>query len=236
MVPLHNDPLRFKSRTKRNRVDLSIVVPALNEQITISEFVRWCREGLKKAQVSGQILIVDSSTDNTARLAHAGGAEVLIVPRQGLGQAYIDAIPFIRGKWVLVGDADLTYDFRQLSPFVEELKAGKEFIMGKRFKGHIVKGDVPVLHQYFVTPLTTWILNLLYRTNFTDIHCGMRGITLKALQKIRLQSQGWEYASELVQSPLFIASPQKKLNKIYLAGLKAWTNKKIYVCHIGLVF
>jgi glycosyltransferase involved in cell wall biosynthesis len=160
----------------------------------------------------------------------------LIVPRQGLGQAYIDAIPFIRGKWVLVGDADLTYDFRQLSPFVEELKAGKEFIMGKRFKGHIVKGDVPVLHQYFVTPLTTWILNLLYRTNFTDIHCGMRGITLKALQKIRLQSQGWEYASELVQSPLFIASPQKKLNKIYLAGLKAWTNKKIYVCHIGLVF
>jgi glycosyltransferase involved in cell wall biosynthesis len=178
--------------------DLSIVVPALNERITISEFVQWCKDGLREARVKGQILIVDSSSDETPRLALAEGAEVLLVPKRGLGRAYIDAIPFIRGKWVLMGDADLTYDFRKLSPFVAKFKAGKEFIMGSRFKGHIEKGAMPALHQYFGTPLTTWILNLLYRTDFTDIHCGMRGITLEALKKISLESQGWEYASEMV--------------------------------------
>ena len=142
--------------------DLSIVVPALNERITISEFVQWCKDGLREARVKGQILIVDSSSDETPRLALAEGAEVLLVPKRGLGRAYIDAIPFIRGKWVLMGDADLTYDFRKLSPFVAKFKAGKEFIMGSRFKGHIEKGAMPALHQYFGTPLTTWILNLLY--------------------------------------------------------------------------
>jgi len=187
-----------KSVRTAPQVDLSIVIPALNERITIAEFVRWCKDGLRKAGVKGQILIVDSSSDETPRLALAGGAEVLLVPKRGLGRAYIDAIPFIRGKWVLLGDADLTYDFRKLSPFVEKFKAGKEFIMGSRFKGHIEPGAMPALHQYFGTPLTTWILNLLYRTHFTDIHCGMRGITLEALKKLCLESQGWEYASEMV--------------------------------------
>jgi len=177
---------------------LSIVVPALNEEITITEFVHWCKVGLSEAGIQGQILIVDSSSDETPQLAIAGGAEVLLVPKRGLGRAYIDAIPFIRGKWVLMGDADLTYDFRKLSPFIAKFKAGKEFIMGSRFKGYIERGAMPLLHQYFGTPLTTWILNFLYRTRFTDIHCGMRGITLDALKKINLESQGWEYASEMV--------------------------------------
>jgi len=177
---------------------LSIVVPALNEEITITEFVDWCKVGLSEAGIQGQILIVDSSSDETPQLAIAGGAEVLLVPKRGLGRAYIDAIPFIRGKWVLMGDADLTYDFRKLSPFIAKFKAGKEFIMGSRFKGYIERGAMPLLHQYFGTPLTTWILNFLYRTRFTDIHCGMRGITLDALKKINLESQGWEYASEMV--------------------------------------
>jgi len=177
---------------------LSIVVPALNEEITITEFVDWCKVGLSEAGIQGQILIVDSSSDETPKLAIAGGAEVLLVPKRGLGRAYIDAIPFIRGKWVLMGDADLTYDFRKLSPFIAKFKAGKEFIMGSRFKGYIERGAMPLLHQYFGTPLTTWILNFLYRTRFTDIHCGMRGITLDALKKINLESQGWEYASEMV--------------------------------------
>jgi glycosyltransferase involved in cell wall biosynthesis len=177
---------------------LSIVVPALNEEITITEFVDWCKVGLSEAGIQGQILIVDSSSDETPQLAIAGGAEVLLVPKRGLGRAYIDAIPFIRGKWVLMGDADLTYDFRKLSPFIAKFKAGREFIMGSRFKGYIERGAMPLLHQYFGTPLTTWILNFLYRTRFTDIHCGMRGITLDALKKINLESQGWEYASEMV--------------------------------------
>ncbi|EDY19958.1 glycosyl transferase family 2 [Chthoniobacter flavus Ellin428] len=179
-------------------VDLSIVIPAMNEEVTIGEFVDWCREGLAKAGVSGQILIVDSSTDQTPRIAVERGAEVLCVPKRGLGRAYIDAIPFIRGKWIVMGDADLTYDFRELAPFVEQFRKGAEFVMGSRFHGSIESGAMPPLHQYFGTPLTTWILNVIYHSRYSDIHCGMRGLTAEALQRIDLQSQSWEYASEMV--------------------------------------
>jgi len=179
-------------------VELSIVVPALNEEITVGEFIEWCKEGLARAGVNGQILIVDSSTDATARIVLDHGGEVLRTPKRGLGRAYIDAIPYIRGKWIVMGDADLTYDFRELAPFVEEFRNGAEFVMGSRFSGSIEKGAMPGLHRYFGTPFTTWILNRIYRSNYSDIHCGMRGLTRAALEKIDLKSQSWEYASEMV--------------------------------------
>src|SRR6266446_1612819 len=182
----------------RDGVELSIVVPALNEEITVGEFVEWCREGLERAGVVGQVLIVDSSTDDTARIVLEHGGEVLRTPRRGLGRAYIDAIPYIRGRWIVMGDADLTSDFRELAPFVEVFRKGAEFVMGCRFRGSIEKGAMPGLHLYFGTPFTTWILNRIYRSNYSDIHCGMRGLTRKALEKIDLKSQSWEYASEMV--------------------------------------
>ncbi|MFH1227534.1 MAG: glycosyltransferase family 2 protein [Planctomycetota bacterium] len=178
--------------------ELSIVIPALNEEITIGEFVDWCKDGLKRAGVTGQILIVDSSTDKTAAIALSRGAEVLKTPKRGLGRAYIDAIPYIRGKYVLMGDADLTYDFREIAPFVAKFREGYEYVMGSRFKGTIDKDAMPNLHRYFGTPVTTWILNTIYGSHFSDIHCGMRGITFECLKRIGLQSQSWEYASEMV--------------------------------------
>jgi glycosyltransferase involved in cell wall biosynthesis len=178
--------------------EISIVIPAMNEAITISDFIAWCKEGLAKAGVVGEILIVDSSTDETPQLALAGGARVLKTPKRGLGRAYIDAIPYVRGKYVLMGDADCTYDFREIAGFVEKFRAGYEFIMGSRFQGYIEPRAMPPLHQYFGTPITTWILNILYSTRFSDIHCGMRGITRDALGRIDLASQSWEYASEMV--------------------------------------
>jgi glycosyltransferase involved in cell wall biosynthesis len=178
--------------------EVSIVIPALNEEITIAEFVEWCKEGLAKAGVRGEILIVDSSTDSTTEKALAGGARVLKTPKRGLGRAYIDAIPFIRGKYVLLGDADLTYDFREIAPFIEKFRKGHEFVMGSRFHGSIEEGAMPGLHRYFGTPLTNWILNRLYSADFSDIHCGMRGITRDALIRMDIQSQSWEYASEMV--------------------------------------
>ncbi len=178
--------------------EVSIVIPALNEEVTIAEFVAWCREGLAKARVRGEILIVDSSTDSTSSKALAGGARVLLAPQRGLGRAYIDAIPYIRGKYVLLGDADLTYDFRETAPFVEKFHAGFEYVMGSRFDGYIEDGAMPALHRYFGTPLTGWILNRLYSADFSDIHCGMRGITREALIAMDIQSQSWEYASEMV--------------------------------------
>ena len=179
-------------------VELSIVVPALNEEITVGEFVDWCKEGLHQAGVSGQILIVDSSSDNTPKIVLEHGGEVLRAPKRGLGRAYIDAIPYVRGKWIVMGDADLTYDFRELVPFVQAFRNGAEFVMGSRFRGSIEKGAMPGLHRYFGTPLTTWILNRIYRGKYSDIHCGMRGLTRVALDRIDLKSQSWEYASEMV--------------------------------------
>jgi glycosyltransferase involved in cell wall biosynthesis len=177
---------------------VSIVVPALNEELTIGEFVDWCQQGIREAGVPGEILIIDSSTDRTAAIAAQHGARVIPTPKGGLGQAYIDALPHIRGKYIIMGDCDLTYDFRELKAFVDKLGAGYEFVMGTRMRGQIERGAMPFLHRYFGTPLTTWILNLMYGSHFSDIHCGMRGMTRAALDKINLESRSWEYASEMV--------------------------------------
>jgi hypothetical protein len=186
------------ANAKPGPVEVSIVVPSLNEEITAGEFVDWCKEGLERAGVSGQILIVDSSTDKTSEIVLAHGGEVLRTPKRGLGRAYIDAAGYIRGKWIIMGDADLTYDFRELKPFVEAFRKGAEFVMGSRFRGSIEQGAMPGLHRYFGTPFTTWILNRIYGSRYSDIHCGMRGLTRSALERIDLKSQSWEYASEMV--------------------------------------
>jgi len=178
--------------------EVSIVIPAVNEHLTIEEFVVWCHEGLLAAGVRGEIIIVDSSDDATPELAREAGARVLITARRGLGRAYIDAVPYIRGQYIIMGDADCTYDFRLIKPFIEAFREGHEYVMGSRWLGSIEKGAMPKLHQYFGTPFTTWILNRVYHSRFTDIHCGMRGITRDALLRMGLTSQSWEYASEMV--------------------------------------
>jgi len=144
------------------------------------------------------VLIVDNSTDRSPEIAREHGARVLSVPERGLGRAYVAAIPHIRGDYVIMGDCDLTYDFRQLDGFLKALDDGAEFVMGTRLKGTIEPGAMPALHRYFGTPVTTWILNRLYRQRFSDIHCGIRAMTLQALRRIDIQSPGWEYASEMV--------------------------------------
>jgi glycosyltransferase involved in cell wall biosynthesis len=188
LIPLHD----------ADSPELSIVVPALNEQLTISEFVRWCQEGLTEAGICGEIMIVDSSTDMTAMRALEVGARVLRTPKRGLGRAYKEAIPHVRGSYVLMGDADCTYDFRHVKPFVDRFREGYEFVMGSRWKGSIEPGSMPRLHRYLGTPVTTWILNRLYSSRFSDIHCGMRGITRDGLVAMDLESDSWEYASEMV--------------------------------------
>jgi glycosyltransferase involved in cell wall biosynthesis len=197
-APTRVELLRSEHGPSSEMPVVSIVVPALNEEITIGEFIDWCWEGLRRAGVSGEIIIVDSSTDQTPQIALAKGAHVLRTPKRGLGQAYIDAIPFIRGEFIIMGDCDLTYEFRELKPFIESYEADHEFVMGSRFKGTIEPDAMPALHRYFGTPLTTWILNRIYRSRYSDIHCGMRGITRDALLRLQLTSSGWEYASEMV--------------------------------------
>jgi len=177
---------------------VSIVIPALNEELVVAQFIDWCHEGLAKAGVAGEILIIDSSTDRTPEIVLEKGGRVLKCPKRGLGRAYIDAIPFIRGRYVIMGDADCTYDFREIKPFVDKFQEGYRFIMGTRLKGYMEPGSNPWLHRYVGTPVTTWILNRIFGSKFSDIHCGMRGITREALVEIDLRSQSWEYASEMV--------------------------------------
>jgi hypothetical protein len=178
--------------------EVSIVVPCLNEEITIGEFVDWCHEGLAAADVRGEVLIIDSSSDRSPIIAAERGARVITVPKRGLGQAYIDAISQVLGDIVIMGDCDLTYDFRELYGFIEAIRDGHDFVMGTRTHGVIEPGAMPALHRYFGSPATTMMFNLIYGTRFSDIHCGMRAITLSALKRMELESPGWEYASEMI--------------------------------------
>jgi glycosyltransferase involved in cell wall biosynthesis len=179
-------------------VEVSIVVPCLNEELTVGEFVDWCHEGLAAAGVNGEVLIVDSSSDRSPAIAAAHGARVITVPPRGLGRAYIDAIPHIHGEIAIMGDCDLTYDFRELEGFIRAIRGGHDFVMGTRTKGDIERGAMPALHRYFGSPATTAMFNLIYGTRFSDIHCGMRAITRGALERMELESHGWEYASEMI--------------------------------------
>jgi glycosyltransferase involved in cell wall biosynthesis len=178
--------------------EVSIVVPCLNEELTVGEFVDWCHEGLAAANVRGEVLIIDSSTDRSPIIAAEHGARVITVPKRGLGQAYIDAIAYVRGDIVIMGDCDLTYDFRELAGFVEAIRDGHDVVMGTRTRGVIEPGAMPALHRYFGSPATTMMFNLIYGTRFSDIHCGMRAISLSALKRMELESPGWEYASEMI--------------------------------------
>jgi glycosyltransferase involved in cell wall biosynthesis len=215
--------------------EVTILVPALDEERTIGQFIDWCQEGTRGAGASVEILIVDSSSDGTDAIALAKGARVLKTPRRGLGRAYIDAIPYLRGRFVIMGDADCTYDFRVIKPYVDAYRAGAEFVIGSRFRGRIAPGAMPPLHRYFGTPLTTFILNLMFGSRFSDIHCGMRGLTRDALARMDMRSQGWEYASEMVlksvhmglatvEVPIdFLKSPEGRLSHMKRRGrLEPW--------------
>lgn len=176
---------------------ITILIPSCNEGKVIADVIDACWIGLDHDK-RHQILFSDCSTDNSAEIAKKMGAEVVKTPRRGLGRAYIDAIPHIKGDYVIVGDADATYDYTEVGSFVKKLDDGYDFVMGTRMKGWIEKDAMPKLHQYFGIPFTNWIFNVIYRSKISDIHCGMRGMTKKALVEMNMQSQGWEYASEMI--------------------------------------
>lgn len=177
---------------------ITIIIPCLNEEKVIGDVIKDSWIGLNNDKINNQVLIVDSGTDDSEKIAKSLGADVLKTPRRGLGRAYIDAIPHIKGDYVVMGDADGTYDFKETPNFIKKLDEGYEFIMGTRTKGWIEKGARPPLHRYFGAPITNWIFNLVYGSNFSDIHCGLRAMTKNALVRMNLKSQSWQYASEMI--------------------------------------
>ena len=228
--------------------ELTILIPTMNEELTIEAFLDWCHQGIERAAVRAEILIVDSSSDGTAQRAAAKGARVIKARQRGLGRAYQEGIPQVRGKYVLMGDADCTYDFRELEPFLEKLRGGYEFVMGTRFRGYIEPGSMPALHRYFGTPVTTWMLNVLYGTHFSDIHSGMRAVTATALRRMQLESESWQYASEMILKSVhlnlrstevpvrFLREPAGRMSHHRRAGWRSpwiagWENLQVMLTH-----
>ncbi|MEZ5336381.1 MAG: glycosyltransferase family 2 protein [Methanolobus sp.] len=148
--------------------------------------------------VEGEVIVVDNSSDSTPQIAKEMGA-VLIPAVQGYGNAYKIGLAHAKGDYIAIADADNTYDFGELPKFMDILMAGEaDFVIGSRLKGNIHKGAMPWLHQYIGNPFLTWLLDILFKTNISDAHCGMRAFTKEGLQKMDLKSRGMELASEMV--------------------------------------
>jgi glycosyltransferase involved in cell wall biosynthesis len=177
---------------------VSVVIPCLNEEHNIEACVRMASEALSVAGVAGEVVVADNaSTDRSAELAANAGARVVHEPRRGYGSAYRAGFAVARGRYIVMADADLTYDFREIPRFVEELDAGAAMVIGDRMD-NIHPGAMPWLHRYVGNPVLTGVLNLFFRTGVSDAHCGMRAVRREVLPRLDLRTTGMEFASEMV--------------------------------------
>jgi hypothetical protein len=179
--------------------ELTILMPCLNEAETLATCIDKARGYLARSGVRGEVLIADNgSTDGSQQIAREHGARVVDVEQKGYGSALIGGIEDARGEFVIMGDADDSYDFSNLDPFVERLRAGDELVMGNRFLGGIAPGAMPPLHKYLGNPVLTTIGRLFFRSPIKDFHCGLRGFNRKSMLALSLQASGMEFASEMV--------------------------------------
>ena len=177
---------------------VSVVIPCLNEACTIAECVRRAREALDANQLDGEIIVVDNgSDDGSGKLAKAEGAFVVFEPERGYGSAYLAGFGYARGRFIVMADADLTYDFSEIPRFVSTLQAGADMVIGNRMH-NIHPGAMPWHHRYIGNPVLSGFLNILFRTGVDDVHCGMRALRRDVLPQLDLRTTGMEFASEMV--------------------------------------
>lgn len=180
-------------------VELTILMPCLNEAETIEVCVRKALGYLARSGVSGEVLIGDNgSTDGSQAMAEALGARVVSIPEKGYGAALIGGIAAAKGRFVIMGDADDSYDFENLDGMIEHLRGGADLVMGNRFQGGIGPGAMPFLHRYLGNPVLSFIGRLFFQIPVGDFHCGLRGFKRESILGLRLQSPGMEFASEMV--------------------------------------
>ena len=179
--------------------ELTILMPCLDEAETLENCIRKAKSFLERSGIDGEVLIADNgSTDGSQAIAEANGARVVAVPTRGYGAALIGGIEAARGRYVIMGDADDSYDFSKLDLFVQELRAGNDLVMGNRFRGGIEPGAMPVLHRYLGNPVLTAIGRVFFQSRCGDFHCGLRGFSRDAMRALELRSTGMEFASEMV--------------------------------------
>jgi glycosyltransferase involved in cell wall biosynthesis len=180
-------------------LELTILMPCLNEAETLETCIRKAWRYIRRSGIPGEVLIADNgSTDGSQGIARQNGAVVVDVPAKGYGSALMAGIRAARGRYVIMGDSDDSYDFSELDPFVQKLREGRELVMGNRFKGGIKKGAMPPLHRYLGNPVLTTIGRIFFKSPCGDFHCGLRGFAKDAILRLDLQSPGMEFASEMV--------------------------------------
>jgi glycosyltransferase involved in cell wall biosynthesis len=177
---------------------VSVVIPCLNEEGNIERCVTLAREVLSEHGIPGEVVVADNASDDrSAQLAADAGARVVTEPRRGYGSAYLAGFTAARGRYIVMADADLTYDFREIPRFVRHLDEGAELVMGDRMD-NIHPGAMPWLHRYVGNPILTGVLNFFFRTGVKDAHCGMRALRRDVLPRLDLRTTGMEFASEMV--------------------------------------
>ena len=180
-------------------MELTILMPCLNEAETIEGCIREARGYLEASGVEGEVLIADNgSDDGSQEMARALGARVVDVPMKGYGAALIAGIEAAQGRFVIMGDSDGSYDFANLDPFLARLRSGAHLVMGNRFRGGIERAAMPPLHRYLGNPVLSGVGRLFFRTPIGDFHCGLRGFEREAVLGLHLDTPGMEFASEMV--------------------------------------
>lgn len=180
-------------------IELSIVMPCLNEAETLAVCINKAQSFFERENISGEVIIADNgSTDGSQKIATDLNARVVNVPQKGYGSALRGGIEAANGKYVIMGDADDSYDFSNLMPYVIKLREGYDLVMGNRFKGGIKKGAMPFLHKYLGNPVLSFIGRLFFKSKIGDFHCGLRGFSKEAYYKMELKTTGMEFASEMI--------------------------------------
>ena len=180
-------------------MELTILMPCLNEALTVENCIRKARAYLEARDIAGEVLVADNgSTDGSQSLAAAAGARVVVVPDKGYGAALMGGIDAAQGRYVIMADADDSYDFGDLDGFVDKLRHGFKLVVGNRFRGNIEPGAMPMLNRYFGNPLLSHIGRRLFASPVGDFHCGLRGFERQAIIGLQLRAPGMEFASEMV--------------------------------------
>ena len=180
---------------ENSSIDVSVVMPTLDEERTIGECIRKIREVFVSHTIVGEIIVADSSADRTREIAHSQGAITITPGKKGYGNAYLSGLAMAKGRYIILGDADNTYDFSDIPKLLEPLEKGADMVVGSRFRGTIHPGAMTPLHRYIGNPVLTWMINVIFHTRFTDTHSGFRAITREALDRLPLRSGGMEFAS-----------------------------------------
>jgi glycosyltransferase involved in cell wall biosynthesis len=179
--------------------EVSIVMPCLNEAETLATCIRKAFSFFQEEGINGEVVIADNgSTDGSLEIAHSEKATIVNVAEKGYGSALRGGIEAAKGTYIIMGDADDSYDFTNLMPYVLKLREGNDLVMGNRFKGGIKKGAMPFLHKYLGNPVLSFIGRLFFKSNIGDFHCGLRGFSKEAYSKMGLKTTGMEFASEMI--------------------------------------